>query len=122
MIKDIYSWCAKKRLSESTIKEIERIRNSDPSRRVRSNFKNVSGFYPSKKMGFTIQFESKTVELAAIYEMEHNPSVLEYYDQPPQIKLKYEVNGKKRGNLYTPDFFVISEDWIDGRSGKQKKI
>lgn len=121
MIKDIYSWCAKKRLSESTIKEIERIRNSDPSRRVRSNFKNVSGFYPSKKMGFTIQFESKTVELAAIYEMEHNPSVLEYYDQPPQIKLKYEVNGKKRGNMYTPDFFVISEDWIGWEEWKTEE-
>jgi hypothetical protein len=38
--------------------------------------------YPSKKMGVTIQFESQSVELGAIYLMEHDESVLEYYDQP----------------------------------------
>ena len=38
-------------------------------------------------MGVTIQFESHRVELAEIYEMEHDADVLEYYDQPPPIKL-----------------------------------
>jgi putative transposase len=33
-------------------------------------------------MGVTIQFESHTVELWAIYLMEHDPDVLEFYDQP----------------------------------------
>jgi hypothetical protein len=31
-------------------------------------------------MGVTIQFESHRVELAFIYEMEHDADVLEYYD------------------------------------------
>jgi transposase InsO family protein len=59
-------------------------------------------------MGVTIQFESHRVELAGIYEMEHDPEVLEFYDQPIQIKLDYEgAGGKRLGVLHTPDFFVI---------------
>jgi hypothetical protein len=30
-------------------------------------------------MGATIQFESRRVELAAIYELEHDPSILELW-------------------------------------------
>ena len=40
-------------------------------------------------MGVTIQFESHRVELAAIYELEHDQDVVEYYDQPPTFKLDY---------------------------------
>jgi transposase InsO family protein len=59
-------------------------------------------------MGVTIQFESHRVELAAIYEMEHDADVFEYYDQPPPLKLDYEsANGRHLGVLHTPDFFVI---------------
>jgi hypothetical protein len=62
-------------------------------------------------MGFTIQFESHRVELAGIYEMEHDPDVLEYFDQPPAIKLDYEsATGKRMGVLHTPDFFVIRRE------------
>jgi putative transposase len=40
--------------------------------------------------------------------MEHDPEVLEFYDQPIQIKLDYEgAAGKRLGVLHTPDFFVI---------------
>ena len=59
-------------------------------------------------MGVTIQFESHRVELAAIYEMEHDAEVLEYYDQPPALKLNYNSgSGKRLGVIHTPDFFVI---------------
>jgi hypothetical protein len=61
-------------------------------------------------MGVTIQFESHRVELAGIYEMEHDATVLEYFDQPPCIKLDYEsAAGKRMGVLHTPDFFVIRQ-------------
>ena len=87
---------------------IDRIRASDPARRVGGGRSNVSGRYPSRKMGVTIQFESHRVELAGIYEMEHDPEVLEFYDQPIQIKLDYAAaDGKHLGVLHTPDFFVI---------------
>ncbi len=62
-------------------------------------------------MGLAIQFESHRVELPVIYELEHNPSVLEYYDQPPSIPLVYESgNGKRLSVIHTPDFFVIRAD------------
>ena len=90
---------------------IEDVRSSGPARRVRSGRGNVSGRYPSKKMGVTIQFESHRVELAAIYEMEHDVHVLEFFDQPPSIKLLYNsANSRGMGVLHTPDFFVIRDD------------
>lgn len=62
-------------------------------------------------MGVTIQFESHRVELAGIYEMEHDPSVAEYFDQPPPIKLNYaSPKGRRMGVWHTPDFFVIRDD------------
>jgi transposase InsO family protein len=43
--------------------------------------------------------------------MEYDPDVLEYYDQPPKIKLQYEaLNGRRIGVLHTPDFFVIRQN------------
>ena len=70
----------------------------------------MSGRYPSRKMGVTIQFESHRVELAGVYEMEHDAGVLEYFDQPPSIKLDYaSAMGKRMGVLHTPDFFVIRD-------------
>ena len=75
-------------LSEAAREVIEHIRSSPPSRRVQSNGRNCSGNYPSQKMRGTIQFESHRNELARIYELEHDPDVLEYYDQPPSIELR----------------------------------
>jgi putative transposase len=62
-------------------------------------------------MGVTLQFESHRHELAAIYELEHDTSVLEFYDQPPALKLNY-VSATERsvGVFHTPDFFVLRND------------
>jgi hypothetical protein len=51
----------------------------------------VSGCYPSRKIGVTIQFESHKNELARIQELEHASDVIEFYDQPPSIKLDRET-------------------------------
>ena len=102
------AWCNGIGVPSHSRALIDRIRASDPARRVGGGRSNVSGRYPSRKMGVTIQFESHRVELAGIYEMEHDAEVLEFYDQPIQIKLDYEAAGGKRlGVLHTPDFFVI---------------
>lgn len=91
--------------------QIERVRNSPPSRTVQSGRGNVCVRYPSRKMGHTIQAESHTLELPGIYQMEHDRDVLEYYDQPPAIKLRYLAkSGRKTGAFHTPDFFVIRRD------------
>ena len=101
---------------------IDQVRSSSPARRVRSGRGNVSGSYPSRKMGATIQFESHRVELAAVYEMEHDPGVLEFFDQPPSIKLLYEsANRKRMGVLHTPDFFVIWQDKAGWEEWKQEE-
>jgi len=95
-------------MSARTRSVIDHIRSSDPSRLVGGGKRNVSGRYPSEKMGVTIQFESHTVELAGIYEMEYDLDAHEYYDQPPKIKLNYaSPKGRRIGILHTPDFFVI---------------
>ena len=104
-------WCRKLGLSTKAESLIQQIRSSQPARHVRSGRGNVSGRYPSRKMGITIQFESHRNELAAIYEMEHSGSVLEYWDQPPPIKLEYGTPaGRAIGVLHTPDFFVLRAD------------
>jgi len=87
---ELLAWYKKLGLAESARAVIDHIRSSNPARRVGGGRHNVSGFYPSKKMGVTIQFESHRVELAAVYELEHDDSVLEYFDQPPSFKLQYE--------------------------------
>ena len=110
-------WCLQHTLSEPAKAVICQIRSSPPSRLVQGRAGNVSGRYPSQKMGCTIQFESHRGELAAIYQFEHDPAVLEFYDQPGAIKLVYpSKKGKPVGVLHTPDFFVICQDscgWIE---------
>ncbi|MUG96988.1 DDE-type integrase/transposase/recombinase [Scytonema sp. UIC 10036] len=104
-------WLCQQHYSAQTIDLIATIRSSPPSRRVQSGNKNVSGVYPSRKMGVTIQFESRTVELWAIYHMEHDPKVLEFYDQPPPFKIQYKnSSGRNIGHFHTPDFFVLRSD------------
>jgi transposase InsO family protein len=108
---DFAAWVVRAGLSKAAQATIAHIRSSGPSRRVGGGRSNVTGRYPSKKMGVTIQFESHRVELPAIFELEHDCSVLEYYDQVPAIKLDYRsADGKRLGVIHTPDFFVIRED------------
>jgi len=101
-------WCQENRLTPEAIKLISHIRSAEPSRSVESKRNNVSGKYASRKMRCTIQFESHTVELPRIYELEYDKEVLEYYDQPGPIKLVY-YRERKLGVMHTPDFFVIKK-------------
>ena len=105
-IEDLYSHLNLSELSRNLINEI---RSSEPVRRVRSSFRNMAGFYSSQKMGWTIQFESRTVELPAIelfYEYEDN--VLEYWDQAYKLTLKVKSSSGKNCTIaHVPDFFII---------------
>jgi hypothetical protein len=87
-----------------------KLSTAPPSRRVQGRAKNVSGVYPSRKMGQTIQFESHTVELWAIYQMEHDPEVLEFYDQPPPFKIQYQnKTGRKIGHIMSGCLPIIKQ-------------
>ncbi len=93
---DFLGWCTRLALTGRARATVAEARAHNPIRRVGGGRQNVSGRYPSRKMGVTIQFESHRVELAFVYEMEHDPAVLEYYDQPPSIPLAYEAaNGRR---------------------------
>lgn len=112
---EILRWYQRLGIHERARATIDLIRSSEPSRRVGGGRGNVTGLYPSRKMNGTIQFESHRVELPFVYEYEHDRGVLEYYDQPPPIKLLHkgeDKNGKERniGYIHTPDFFVIRRD------------
>jgi hypothetical protein len=51
---ELASWYQRLNISESTRTVIDQVRRSDPARRVGGGRSNVSGFYPSRKMGVTI--------------------------------------------------------------------
>ncbi len=105
------AWSKKLSVSEEAQVLIAAIRASPPARRVQSAVGNVSGVYPSRKMGWGTQFESHRVELPGIIAMEYTTDVLEYYDQPPSFLLRYQhVDGRNGAHWHTPDFFVLAED------------
>jgi len=77
-------------------------------------------------MGMVIQAESRTVEFAGVYLMEHDPTVFEFWDQPPPITLHYPTklkNGLTRTLrvLHTPDYFVIREDALGWEEWKTEE-
>jgi putative transposase len=105
---EFVQWSRSLNLSDQAKALVERVRASPPARRVGGGSGNVSGRYPSRKMGVTIQFESHRGELAGIYELEHDSDVVEYYDQPYAIKLSYIAKSERTvGVMHTPDFFVL---------------
>ena len=105
---ELLAWHQQLNATNDARLEVNQVRSSRPSRRVGGDGSNVSGRYPSQKMAVTIQFESHRVELAFVREMEHDPDVLEYYDQPPPFSLDYRTaKGRRIRVFHTPDFFVM---------------
>ncbi len=103
-------WCRRLNLPEVGKKVIEQIRSTEPVRLVQGGGGNVTGNYCSQKMGKTLQFESHKVELPGIEEYESSEDVLEFYDQPYRLTLKFQT---KKGRFVTvthiPDFFVMRQ-------------
>ena len=116
-------WSKELGLSGEAHALIAAIRAAPPARRVRSAAGNVSGIYPSHKMGWGTQFESHRVELPGVIEMEYASNVLEYYDQPPAFLLRYRrADGRNCAHWHTPDFFVLATDgarWEEWKAEKE---
>ena len=93
---------------------VERVRSSEPSRMVGTRAKNNTvGFVLSVKMGVTISAESRMPERAFVTLCEHDSRVLEFWDQPEQIKVVIQdKNGRDRRIWYTPDFMVLGRDGV----------
>ena len=125
MLNDIEfnQWCDRLKLSDRTRETVEKIRTSEPVRKVKGNARNVHGPYASKKMGRTIQFESHTLELPALISLyEYDDDVLEYWDQPYKFTLKCSPNGKRSNTIsYTPDFLVLRTNSVGFEEWKPEK-
>lgn len=109
-------WCHRLHLSPQASEVVACVRSSPPARRIGSRASNASGTYASRKLGCAIQFESRKVELWAVYTMEHDPQVLEYYDQPVTLELRYQAkSGRAVTVSHTPDFLVLRQDgmWLE---------
>ncbi len=124
-----HTWSQHLQFTGDTEALIASIRSSPPVRRVSGRANNVTGRYPSPKMGVSIQFESEHVEFWAIYTMERDDDVLEYYDQPSRIPLSYRAkSGHKTTQWHTPDFFVLRresagwEEWKPASSLEQLTV
>ena len=102
------TYCRRLCFKEETQEMIKNIRSSPPSRNPRGSKGNVCVWYPSEKMGCIIKAESHTVEFPRLLVHEYSKNVLEYYDQPPSIRLEYlDKRGHKQTPYHTPDFFVF---------------
>jgi hypothetical protein len=111
--KEFKDWCSRLELSPTARAEIEHIRSSPPARRVQGGAGNVARhFNRSTIMPHTIQSESRTVEYPALLIMHlKQDDVLEIWDQPNSFTIRYQdASGKKKGHIYTADFFVIRKD------------
>lgn len=108
-VDQLEAWCRRNGMPHTARAYLERVLSSPPSRRPQSRkVSNVTGFYPSRKMGLTINFESHKNELAAIYLHENDADVIAYYDQPEAIKLSYpSLTGRNIAVIHTPDFLVV---------------
>jgi putative transposase len=67
---DLELWYCCLGLSTAARSIIDGIRSSEPARRVGGGKKNVTGRYPSRKMGRTVRFESHRLEFAVALELE----------------------------------------------------
>lgn len=120
---EFHAWSHRLQFTSETEALIAAMRSSPPVRRVSGRAKNITGRYPSPKMQCSIQFESEHVEFWAIYTMERDDDVLEFYDQSSRIPLSYRAkSGRKTTQWHTPDFFVLRrqsagwEEWKPAQS------
>lgn len=91
---------------------ILRARSQAPVRQVQSRGGNVITLLASAKMAREIRTESRHIEFAAAVDKEFDPSVLEYYAQPCELKLELidPASGEIRTIHHIPDFLVIRHD------------
>lgn len=112
--RDFENYCRQVGLSGLAREYVERVRSSEPSRMVGTRAKsNIVSFVSSEKMGMTISTESRMPERAFVTLCEHDSRVLEFWDQPEQIKVVIQdKNDRTKSIWYTPDFMVLGRDGV----------
>ena len=96
-----------RRVNDPGVALVHRIRTGAPARAGAGAGGNVIGRSPSRKMGRTIQYESRTVEPAFVLACEIDPDARESCDRPAQLTLSCpSANGRRVVTGQTTDFFV----------------
>lgn len=107
------AYLARLALPAPAIAYVELARSASPQRGVGSRRHNVSGRFPSVKMGHTRQFEARGTEGIGLLEYEYADNVLEYFDQPPSVVVRFhDRHGRTRGVRTHFDFLVLERDGI----------
>lgn len=90
-------------------------RIKSPVREVASRGGNVITVIASRKMSRQIHTESRHIEFQAALRYEYEPTVLEYYAQPCELKLEVidEVTGEIHKIQHFPDFLLLRADRVE---------
>lgn len=109
-------WCVAHSKSEFVREIIEKVADSDPVRRIKSGKTNSIAKFPSRKMGFVLTAESRTLELPAIKKYEDDDDVSGFWEQPIELEIPYySLDGRRQPDLHHfPDFLVVRKS---GRVG-----
>lgn len=92
---------------------IRRVRSTPPSRSVGSSARNVTCRFASRKMRRSIQAESHTGELPAIWIWEFDSATYEFWDQPePTLLPIINRAGRLTNQLKTADFLLLQRDFV----------
>src|SRR5258708_3997474 len=87
---------------------VRHVRSSPPARTVGRSRGKPWFTFASRKMRRGIQAESGSVEFAACYVYEADEGVLEFWDQPTVLNVRYpHADGRGSGGTTTPDYLVI---------------
>lgn len=100
-------------VTASGIAHVKLVRSSDPSRLVKSGPRHVSSWFASRKMGRTVQAESRTAELASLWTWEFDPQTYEFWDQPQPLTLPIvRSDGRKTNQAKRADFLLLQENFV----------
>ncbi len=101
---------------------VRHVRSSPPVRTVGRSRGKPWFTFASRKMLRGIQAESGSVEFAACYLYEADESVLEFWDQPTVLNVRYQhEDGRVSGGTTTPDYLVVERDGIRLDEWKQER-
>lgn len=106
------AYCKQTKLSAAAVEYVSAVRAGPPSRRVGDSARgNVCARIPSKKIGLTVQAESRTCEAVFVYEAELSVDVIEIWDQPLRLQLRRSKGAKgTHVSTYTPDYLLLRRD------------
>jgi hypothetical protein len=120
---EFLAYCHRLNFSKKTQELLTSIRSSPPSRTPGARHGNMPVWYPSKKMQCIIKAESTKVEFAFLLQAEHDPEILEVWDQPASIPLEYpDRRGRLQQPLHTADYFLFqktSAGWVECKPSQE---